>query len=202
MMSQTFYAATEEEQASLSDVSGNWAETQINDWVSKGLAKGDLNDTFRPNHTITWAEFFALVNRAFGYTKTKTVPNKFSDVLETDWFSGDIAKAVAIGYVSGYADGTIKPENPISRQEVAAILSKIFMLTSENLDHLNGFTDKRQIPQWSQSAITSVVGKGYLKGYPDGRFQPRKSITRAEAIAVLDRATDSLYNKPDRKSVV
>ena len=64
-----------------------------------------------------------LVNGAFGYTETVEI--EYPDVADTDWFADTIKKAKAAGYISGYADGTMKPNNPISREEAATIIAKI-----------------------------------------------------------------------------
>ena len=175
------------------DIEGHWAAKQITDWTSKGLVGGYPDGTFKPNNKITRAEFIALVNRAFGYTKTS--PFSFSDVAEKDWYASEIAKAKAVGYIGGYPDGTIKPNNPISRQEVAAILTKILKPQNVPIGSTLMFTDAKNIPQWSKSAIEAVLSSGYMGGYPDNTFQPTKSITRAESISVLDRAMGVLYNQ-------
>lgn len=67
-----------------SDIKGHWAEKQINDWVNKDLAKGYPGGTFKPDNSITRAEFITLVNRAFGFTEKAQV--SFSDVSSKDWF--------------------------------------------------------------------------------------------------------------------
>ncbi|GEM_PF-2357496 len=175
------------------DIEGHWAAKQITDWTSKGLVGGYPDGTFKPNNKITRAEFIALVNRAFGYTKIS--PFSFSDVAEKDWYASEIAKAKAVGYIGGYPDGTIKPNNPISRQEVAAILTKILKPQNVPIASTLMFTDAQNIPQWSKSAIEAVLSGGYMGGYPDNTFQPTKSITRAESISVLDRARGVLYNQ-------
>lgn len=170
-----------------SDIGGHWAEKQIGEWTDKGLIKGYPNGTFKPDSTITRAEFITMVNRSFGLSQSADAD--FSDVRATDWFAGEIAKARAAGYISGYADGTIKPDNSISRQEAAAILAKISKLnTSGSLDVADSFKDSVAIPQWSRGSVAAVVAKGYMKGYPDQTYQPERFITRAEAIAALDKA--------------
>lgn len=175
------------------DIKGHWAENQITNWVERGLAKGYQDGNFIPNKTITRAEFITLINRAFGMNKSETVSS--SDVQLTDWFYNEFCKAKAAGYISGYQDGTMKPNNSISRQEVAAIISKL--LGMEECDKLEAvlksFSDKDSMPQWSKNAIASISTKGFMNGYPDKSFQPSKSITRAEAIATLDRVVGNLY---------
>lgn len=173
-----------------SDIAGHWAEKQISEWVDKGLAKGYPDGTYKPDTTITRAEFITLVNKVFGFNNSSEVG--FSDVKSTDWFYGEIAKGKAAGYISGYEDGTIKPNNRISRQEAAAMLAKALNInTSGDFEVINRFLDAGNIPQWSKGAIADIVEKGFMSGYPDQTFKPERPITRAEAISTLDRAANA-----------
>ena len=205
---------------SFSDIAGHWAEKEIKAWIARELAGGYPDGSFRPDSPITRAEFVTLVNRAFGYTNMAdnivetargegTSLGTYRDVAATDWYAGEIASAVAVGYLGGYPDGTVKPQNQITRQEAAAIFARILptnndVLTydndsNDNVDYIDNtlaqLTDQAQIPEWSEAAIVAAVKGGYMNGYPDGSFQPTKAITRAEAVAVLERAVGQLYNR-------
>jgi hypothetical protein len=81
------------------DIQGHWAQAQIADWVEKGLARGYNDGTFKPDKSITRAEFITLVNKAFGFTKKSQI--NFKDVSTADWYSEEIAKAAAEGYITG-----------------------------------------------------------------------------------------------------
>jgi len=196
--------ASSASEASFRDIEGHWAEKGIKAWTARELACGYPDGTFRPDSPVTRAEFVTLLNRVFGYAnlvaEKVNSPVTFRDVAATDWFAGEIATAAAVGYLSGYSDGTIKPQNQITRQEVAAVLARILPIAEveknnaeNNID--GNFTDQVQIQEWSEAAITAVVNGGYMIGYPDGTFQPNRPITRAEAISVLDRAVGTLYNR-------
>lgn len=170
-----------------SDIAGHWAEKQINGWIDKGLVKGYPGGSFKPDYSITRAEFITLVNKSFGITES--APVHFADVSSTDWFFKDVCKAMTAGYISGYEDGTLKPDNEISRQEVAVILSRLLKLkTTENTNAVSRFKDLESIPQWSNGPVNAVVANGYMAGYPDQTYKPERFITRAEAIVTLDRA--------------
>lgn len=169
----------------LKDLEGHWAKSQIQSWNEKGLAKGYQDGTFKPNRTITRAEFMTLLNQSFGLTEQ--APILFTDVNSRDWFSSEVAKAVKEGYVSGFSDGTVRPNQPVSRQEVAIMLSNVMKLTNEKTSSLDGFKDS-VFPQWSKGSIASVVETGLMNGYPDQTFKPDRLITRAEAIVTLDQA--------------
>ncbi len=167
------------------DIQGHWAEEKISDWISKGLANGYGDGTFKPNNNIKRAEFVTLVNKAFNLTDKVSID--FTDVKSSDWFYDEIAKAKKAGYVSGYEDGSFRPNNPINRQEVAVIIFRLLELDEpENYDALGKFSDAGLIPDWSKDAIATLVEEGLMSGYPDNSFKPQNATTRAESIVVLD----------------
>jgi hypothetical protein len=173
---------------SFQDIQRHWAKSQIQQWVDQGLAHGYKDGTFKPDHTITRAEFVTLVNQAFGLT-AKTA-NSFLDVNAKDWFVDEVSIAKASGYIAGYKDGTFRPNSPISREEVAAILSHLLKLNTSESTQLDQFKDSGLI-QWSKPFISAVVANGSMNGYPDHTFKPTGFITRAEAIVALDHAKTS-----------
>jgi hypothetical protein len=172
------------------DVKGNWAEKQLTNWLDKGLISGYSDGSFKPNNTITRAEFIVLVNKAYHFDNQASI--SFKDVKKGDWFYSEVAKAKAAGYISGYQDGTIHPNAVISRQEAAVVLAKLAKLDTS----INTAIDPMQIKDastltWSKGAVAVVVKKGYMKGYPDLTFKPNHSITRAEAVVALAKVVSS-----------
>jgi hypothetical protein len=170
----------------LQDIKGHWANAQIQNWVDLGLAAGYKDGTFKPDNTISRAEFITLVNHAFNLSDKS--PAAYSDVHTSDWFADEVAIAHSAGYISGYEDGSMRPNNPVSREEVAVMLAKILHLTQGNDSNLDQFGDSQAISAWSKDFVSSVVAKGYMKGYPDHQYHPGASITRAEAVVALDHA--------------
>ncbi|OPX90545.1 MAG: Cellulosome-anchoring protein precursor [Pelotomaculum sp. PtaB.Bin104] len=173
-----------------SDIQGHWAQQEISTCVSQGLSSGYPDGTFKPDNPITRAEFFTLINRAFGLTDMASPT--FGDISTTDWFYNEIAKAIAAGYISGYEDNTIRPDNAIVRQEVAAILAKLQGLGNADETALQSYKDNDAIGAWAKTSVAAVVGSGLMKGYPDQTFSPLNPLTRAEALASLQRARDRL----------
>jgi len=172
-----------------SDIQGHWAEQEISDWTSQGLSSGYADGTYRPDNSITRAEFITLVNRSFGFTDMED-PN-FTDVSSTDWFYNEIAKAKSAGYISGNGDNTMLPDNSITRQEVAAILVRLLGLQGVDETTLQVFSDAGAIQSWARPGVAAVVKSGLMKGYQDQTFLPLNPITRAEALVTLQRALDS-----------
>jgi len=107
----------------ISDISDHWAKDQITSLMDKSFITGYEDGTFKPDNNITRAEFMAIINRAFNYTEK--AEGSYIDVPDSAWYTDVIKQAKAAGYISGYADGTIKPNNYISRQEAAVIIAKI-----------------------------------------------------------------------------
>lgn len=178
-----------------SDLAGHWAEKQISNWNAQGIIKGYEDRSFKPDKEITRAEFVTLINKTFGFAKKSAI--SFSDVNFGDWYYDEISKAKAAGYLSGYGDGTIKPNNRITRQEVALIFYQLLKLQDTGtMLVLNQFTDEDSIPAWSRSAVATLVSGKYMSGYPDGSYQPTRPTTRAEAAALLSKTVGVLLNTP------
>ena len=168
-----------------SDIKGHWAEAQISTWVDKGFIKGYEDGSFKPDKSITRAEFITLVNRSFGFTEQAQI--SFSDVKSSHWSYVEIAKGVKAGYIAGYADGTMGANKSISRQEVAVIVNRLLSLSAAATP--STFTDASMIAAWAQISVDNAVAVGILLGYAaDNTFKPANPITRAEAVVTLDRA--------------
>ncbi|WXJ91295.1 hypothetical protein MTCOM_02530 [Moorella thermoacetica] len=182
-----FFAVAAAANAAFSDLSGHWAQKQVQAWADKGMVSGYPDGTFQPDKAVTRAEFVALVNRAMNKQNPAATAD-FSDVKTSDWFYREVAAAVSAGYVSGYEDKTFRPNQAITRQEAASIIDRLLKLDRGDESVLNKFKDAAQIGSWARGSLAAVVAKGLMGGYPDGTFGPTRSITRAEAVVVLDRA--------------
>ncbi|SDX45992.1 autotransporter-associated beta strand repeat-containing protein [Paenibacillus sp. PDC88] len=182
---QSFAASPE---VQLSDIKGHWAEAKIQAWIDQGLVRGYLDRTFKPNKSITRAEFINLVNAAFGYSGQTKI--NFKDVSVDAWYYDAVAAASAAGYISGYSNQTMKPQNSLSRQEAAVIIAGILNL-EDNEDAADAFSDSSTIAAWSKGAVGAAAAAGMISGYEDGSFKPLHSITRAEAVEILVNAVDT-----------
>ena len=111
------------------------------------------------------------------------------------WYHDTIAAAKAAGYISGDPAGTIRPDDPITREEAASIIMRLKNLVADE-EAVSQFTDAAKIT-WSKGAVGAVAEAGIMKGYPEGSFQPQRFITRAEAIVALDAALKYSTADPD-----
>ncbi|TDF94443.1 S-layer homology domain-containing protein [Paenibacillus piri] len=184
--------------AAPSDVSNHWASKEIGHWASLGLVQGNPDGTFKPDHPISRAEFFAFVNRVFQLVDRASVT--FPDIQSDAWYADDISKATAAGIVKGDDNGNAKPNDLITRQEAAVVIARAFELQAQN-DNANGkFADAAQIASWSKPAVSAMAESGFIQGRPDGSFAPLDNITRAESIKMMDNAMGELKNTPNTYS--
>ena len=144
----------------------------------------DATNTFRPNESITRAEFIKIVNRKFNFTEVTDVI--FTDVNKDAWYYEEVKKAVKAGYIQGNGDNTFAPNNPITREEVAVIITSIMNNKQENLDKICWYKDYYMISSWATSSLEGAVSNGYM-GVLDTHIRPKDNITRAESVVVLQR---------------
>ena len=145
--------------------------------------QGYPDGTVQPESNISRAEvaviFWRLIRAA---DKSSTVPSCFSDVEGDEWFAQAVNYLASTGILTGYEDGTFRPERSISRSEFAAMISRFDGLESATL---NPFSDMHE-SHWAYSYVTSAYLKGWIAGYPDRSFRPEASITRAETIKIVN----------------
>lgn len=168
------------------DIRGHWAESTLTDWLGKGYIEGFQDGSFRPDASISRIEFVALANRMFAFKGGAGVT--FKDVPAGAWYASDAAAAAGVGYVSGFPDGTLRPNKPLSRVEAAAMLAKLApMLVREDADPLAAFKDQGSVPAFGRYSLGAALDAGLVSGYPDHTLRPAATMTRAEAVVVLDR---------------
>jgi len=169
------------------DYSNHWAEESIQEWFDNGQLSGYEDGSFKPDQTITRAEFMTMVNKAFEFTAKNDI--RFKDVEASDWYYQEVQKAVAEGYIIGYEDNTARPGNKISRQEAALIISRIKELT-ESPSSAKTFNDYSTIASWSVGGVGAVAKEKIMIGYEDDTFRPDRFISRAEALVTIDRSLE------------
>jgi hypothetical protein len=167
------------------DTVGHWADEEIRSAVDYGYIKGYTDGRFRPDAAVKRSEFVKVVNAAMGYTALGNIA--FNDVLSHQWYYDEVRKAAAAGYIAGYGGGDwFAPDNPITREEVATVLFRISPGESSTKAP-KGLKDAADIGEWAVAAVNSAYAKGYLSGYPDGNFYPRRNLTRAETVKVINK---------------
>lgn len=160
-----------------------WAKETILKWSGFGLVSGYNDGTFRPSNKITRAEFAVMAMKAFDLESTRL--HVFKDVKSSDWFYQQVSQMARLGYINGYADGTFRPNSPITRAEAAAIIANIMGLT-QDVAGAGAFIDMDVIPAWARGYVGAVAKAGFVSGYTDFTFRASNNITRAETVAMLN----------------
>ena len=138
---------------------------------------------FYPDANITRAETVSLFSKLYGAAAAGN-NQIFSDVPENAWYFQAVQQMCAQGLISGYEDGTFRPQFPVTRAEFAVLVTKFLEQTPVASTNYP-FSDISA--HWAAPYINSASQSGFISGYEDGTFQPDHSITRAEAAAMLNR---------------
>lgn len=174
------------------DTDGHWAAETIEDFSRLGLIEG-YNGQFFPNKNITRGEMAVILDRLMGYQTA--AKNSFSDLGEA-FYTDAVLKANAAGVMLG-SNGTVRPTDPITRQEAAVLLCRALGL--EGGGSVAQFSDRGQIASWAADAVGAMAAKKLLQG-ANGMFRPTDAITRAETVAILDRALGKLVSEGESAS--
>ena len=166
------------------DTYNHWASTTIEEFVENGYIKGYEDKTFRPDNSITRAEFVTIVNSIFNLTKSSG--KTFNDT-KTHWAKKAIDIAYTNGVCNGVSETEFKPDEFITREQAAVMISNYKKLKDANYDKLNTYKDKLNVSSWAKDSVEGIIENGYMKGYTDNTFKPKDNITRAEAVVTLSR---------------
>ncbi|RKP46266.1 hypothetical protein D7Z26_24610 [Cohnella endophytica] len=153
----------------------------------KGIAYigGYPGGLFKPNQGLTRAEMASILNKLFGSGEaSKASQAPYPDIPVKYWARDAIAEAARRGWMKGSPDGRFRPEAALTRAEMATLLAA-FGPHSEPKQGQQTFSDIQG--HWAETAIRSAQANGYLNGYADGTFRPDRTLTRAEAVAILNR---------------
>ena len=171
--------------ATLTDIQKHWAKEYVEYGVEKGYISGYEDGTFLPDKTVSRAEFSKMINSAIKLTSVGEAKAEFKDVKSGDWFFNEVKKAENAGYITGYAeDGTFRPNNPVTRQEAAVILSRLVLPIAERAN-INSFSDGDKIDTWAVDAVTMIAAKGYIKGDENKNFNSKGALTRGQAAKLI-----------------
>ena len=168
-----------------SDILGHWAEAKLKEMLGKGIIGGYPDGTFRPDGAISRAEFCTLAVKAMYYELQPG--NTFADSSD-HWGKDYISTAVAQGMVHGYSPAAFAPDDPVTREQMAAIIHNV-LGTGTDIKGTdvskNIFSDADLISPWAREAFDTVSRRSLISGYPDHSFRPQTHLTRAEAVTVF-----------------
>ncbi|NIK70807.1 S-layer homology domain-containing protein [Paenibacillus sp. BK720] len=172
------------------DLQGHWARSEIELLASKRIINGTAPDRFSPEKAITRAEFTALLVRSLGLSSADTAAS-FSDVAKGDWFADAIATAVDAGIINGYTDGSFKPNERITREQMAVMIASALDYVNKpvqvNDNALGSYKDQTSVSSWAKASIAELLTAQIIKGKSMATINPAANATRAEAVVMIKR---------------
>ncbi|WP_169087709.1 S-layer homology domain-containing protein [Paenibacillus sp. PL91] len=168
----------------------HWAASAVNTLLNKGVL--DQTAEFGPSKKVTREQFAAWLIRSYGLDGTGlSLP--FKDVAKDNEYYDEIAAAYAQGLIQGKSATTFEPKAEITRQEIAALLSRALTaynnkkLSSTSNEQLKGFKDASSIADWAKDGVALLKQQKLITGYEDSTYKPKQTTTKAEAAALIYR---------------
>jgi hypothetical protein len=156
--------------------------------VDKEVITGYKDGSFRPADKVTRAAAAAMIGRALGFDGAKK-ESSFKDVAKDSFASGYIEEAVEKKIIKGYTDGTFRPNEEVTRGQMAIFISRAFQLVEKKEVLFFDVSEKMA----AYPFIGKILSAGITHGYSDWTFRPNKELTRAEFSAFLARALDEKF---------
>ncbi len=177
---------TDEKDNRFDDVIDHWAEDYIEFLHKEGIVKGVTDDFFKPDLSTKRGDFAIVLNRLLPLEKGTVA---FNDVPKDSYYANAIANCAAAGIFIGYGDGTFRPENTITRQEMMVIMAKIFSRQtvipySIYYESLAKYNDANNVSGWAKPYVNYLCGIGAVVGDED-YIRPKDDITRAEMSVII-----------------
>ncbi|WP_173215629.1 S-layer homology domain-containing protein [Paenibacillus alba] len=178
------------------DMQAHWAQADVEKLASKGIVSGVSGDKFDPEKEITRAEFAALLIRALGLRENSldaSGSGTFQDIRKEDWYAGIVDMAAKAGLIQGYDDGTFRPLQKVSREQMAAMVTRTLQSAGQTAvtvaedTILNAFKDHNAIDDWAREAMAITLQNGLIQGVSDTKLDPNANATRAQAAVMLNR---------------
>jgi hypothetical protein len=171
------------------DVQNHWARPFIEALTERSILNGYPNGTFRPDNSVTRAEFAAILGAVFASSrspKREYVP--FIDVPDNHWAVNRIKQTYEAGFFSGYPDGRFRPNDRIFRSDVlVAIVNGLEIAANVKPDLLNIlpqiYQDAAKIPAYARTQVAIATAKNLVASYPNVKIlNPRVAATRADVV--------------------
>lgn len=175
--------------AAFADTADHWAESSVARLAARGVLLGD-GERFRPDDAVTRAQLAAILVRlwesAFGALPEGETA--FSDCAEDAWYSHAVRALAAAGVVSGFPDGAFRPDEPVTRGQMAVMLARFAaLLELRSADAAEPFADAAAIPGWAAEAAEICRRLALLTGDEQGNFKAEAPATRAQCAAIAER---------------
>jgi hypothetical protein len=190
--------AVQAAEISFSDVQSNdYFYAAVKDLSERNIIKGYQDGTFRPYETVTRAQAAKMLALTLGLETSNVQNPEFTDVKTSDWYYGPVAALVNAGIIKGYDDQTFRPNDTLTRAQMAKMIALGFHLGETSVDK---FSDVKN-SDWYSGYVGSLVEKEITTGTTPTTFSPNKQITRGQMAAFLYR-TEQAENSVQAKQKI
>ena len=193
----TAFASAESELPFRDVPEGKWFYPYVLSMYRRGLMEGESPTFFAPRISMTRAEFVTVLSRVADadVEGCSSLLAGVPDADEDAWYADAFGWAIREGFVKGYTDGTVKPNAPIVRQEMAVLLGRYLRYIGAELPGnsvTDAFTDAASFPKWAREDIELLRRSGVARGDERGAFLPTRETLRCEVAAFLDRILEAV----------
>ncbi|WP_143191889.1 DUF4073 domain-containing protein, partial [Paenibacillus sp. P46E] len=176
------------------DVENHWAKDAVNDMGSRMIVNGVNETTFNPNSDITRAEFAAIIVRGLGL-KLGEGKTAFADVSADAWYAGAVETASEFGLITGFEDGSFRPDAKITREQAMNIIAKAMKPTglaertgaADAASVLASFKDAGSVGDWAKDSLALAFKAGLISGRSGNKLEAKSNVTRAEVAVLIQR---------------
>jgi len=187
----SIYMAVRKTSASFADMARHWAKSDVELLSAKFIVDAKTGQNFAPQEAVTRADFAKFIARGLGLSSDRAAAARFRDVGVNHAYASYIGAASKAGIVQGDTDGRFRPNDPITREEMAAMMMRAIAYAERQVSMatsaLNKFEDRGRISNWAVSSVAGAVNAGIIKGVTETRFEPKNNATRAEAAVMIKR---------------
>ncbi len=184
-------------EASLKDISGSYAQKEIQSLVQQGIVNGYEDGTFRPDQAMTRAEFAKILSLALELKEKPESASSFNDVAAASWYNGYVGAITELGITEGTSPGTFSPDSPVTREELVVFFMRALALEkiASQLPANAELADLNKVSGWAQAAVSLAYKIGFINGIEQNgaiTFHPQDHAER-QALARL--TYEFIHNK-------
>lgn len=172
-----------------------WFYNAVKYVYDEGIMDGTSKKYFEPDGGLTRAMFITILGRMAGAEQKET--SAFPDIKKKSWYSGYVGWALETGVVTGYPDGTFMPDKELSREEMAVAVDRYIDYLGVRMTSEGGmwkFNDQKKVGKWAVDSLAVLRNSGVIEGDQNGNFNPKNSITRAEAATIVMKLKAAMEN--------
>lgn len=168
-------------------IAGHWAEQDILELAARGVFIGKENKKLQPDSAATRGQFAHFLVRAL---QIQPVPGQsFKDIKAGDQYYDSMAAASAAGIVTGFPDGTARPDELINREQMATMMIRAYKYMGLKMPEAKelSFQDKLAVSDFAKGSVSQAVELGIIRGYADGNFMPKERASVAQSLVMINR---------------